>query len=402
MHTKLRQLRTQTDDRWACILFWLEQGGRESLRKFCISRSNGDSVSAEDVELATIAELYSDRSRASEDAFATAMEGNTAKLEGLAIRIASHAASPASHRNRSEARARMTVPLDDRYSEVPAEFVDPLESMEQHRLSFLLRDCLANALTDQEREEFLMHDAAGYTFSQIGRERGCSDEAVRKRHKQSLNKIRLYSKGANLGDHCPSTGETIAAVLAGDEVTEPQLLAMRAHVQHCAACSQVVADGRRSLREAALFFPFPLALGSIGSGGVLEAAKGAWASFTTRTSDLAGTVVSHPAVQTSKPIATGGAIAALLLGGGTYKVIHDAGAEKKKPPVVKKAATPAPVRPTPPATKKPKKAKKKSRKAKKATPAPAPAPAPVPQQTPSTETQSSVDDGSSEFSPEGR
>lgn len=397
----LKRLREATDTRWALLTYWLQEGGQDSLRRFCASNSHGDEQWAEDAASQACLSVYRSGGPSADDAFACAAEGSFDKLEGLVIKAARDHLSLASHQNRKVTLAMGFAQLDERHEQIADEFAeDELESYEDDWVRRLLLDALRNALSDDERNVMLFHTFGGLTFSQIAAQMRSSRNTTEKRFHRSVLKMEHFVRASSEGEHCSQVSKIIGLIIAGDDVGDEATAALRDHANHCETCRQVLANGQRSLREAALFLPLPFVIAPVAQGGgVLESVQGAWASFTNRINEIAAPVINHPAVHVSKPVATGGAVVALLLGGGgVYKAVESGGGEtaKANPSPVPSQPAPAPAPKAQPAPKPEKKHKKKPKARPKSDPAPAPA---APANTPAP---SGVDDGSSEFAPEAR
>jgi RNA polymerase sigma factor (sigma-70 family) len=227
-------------------------------------------------------------------------------------------------------RARAAgAPLDalDLAERLPAPDAAVQERIEREEHLARSREALAQLKPD-ERTALLLK-AEGFSYREIGERQGWTYTKVNRAITEGRKRFLDALAGIESGAECERFGPVVAALAAGDAAAD-DVLALRPHLRHCAACRATVRDLHASrLRRLALHLPFlagvvPLRwLGERAGGEAQPSAAGLRGALHGALHRLTG-----PDAMTGAQLASGGggrgtALAALLSlcvggGAGTY------------------------------------------------------------------------------------
>lgn len=388
------------------LSYWLaEDQNRISLSKAVrkAAANNNQGLEAEDIENDILLQFFESLPPSlRESILADDRQGHTDAINYF-YTAAKHRAFPSSKNETKEKRNREALRLDDETQ--PVEHIDALA----------YRDAFSSVFANHtlfKGESKFFHALAlkvdGYSEHEICSQLGYADN-------KTLNRA-LKSRKARkeiFGRIYPYISESLCSTIRGDyetwlfnvgENSDAALARIDEHIASCERCESAHNRNKTYLRAHALMLPLPVSFAG-GGEGVVGYLTSLWHSLTSRFSD-AGTMVATQAStgswHSAKPLAAAAAVVTLI-GGGTYMASQPANDQTTKPANRSAAASAPPSlldeikpKPAPKRKSKRKTAKKRARPVSpQQTPAPAPAPAPPVEPTP-------IDDGSSEFLPEGR
>lgn len=398
----LTQLGTKTDDRWALLANWFQDGGASKCRAAACS-AGASAVDAEDAVQWMLIELYRSNGLAIDRALERYRDGDSNELDGVALltarRLAASGAATADGRWRGQRPLPMD-PQEETFAIVAGSSPATSTVADERYLTGMLIDAIRNGLSEVRREIFLAHYTGGISFRQLARQHDMPYQQVHRECQRAVQDLGFFVRSTLDGERCGRISETFVLTFSDqDDVDEAALQAMHDHARHCVSCRQIVKEAPGAMREAALVFPLPFLIVASGGGVFAQLHAGAQ-SIVARASETFAPLSQWPVFQSPavKPVAAVSAVVLLVAGGGgAYKATRDDGPPRQDKP---RAAAPTPARKATPA---PRAARKKKVRRKEETPAHTPPP--VAQNTPPAATKEpenvqQTDDGGGEFAPD--
>lgn len=363
--------------------------------------NNNQGLEAEDIENDILLQFFESLPASlRESILVDSAQGHTDTINYF-YTAAKHRAFPSAKNATKEKRNREALRLDDETQ--PVEHIDALA----------YRDAFSSVHANHtlfKGESKFFHALAlkvdGYSEHEICSRLGYADNktlnrALKSRKARKEIFVRIY----------PYISESLCSTIREDyetwlfnagENSDAALARIDEHIASCSRCESAHNRNKTYLRAHALMLPLPM----IAAGGG-EGAEGyftsLWHSLSSRFGD-AGTTITTQASSgnwhSAKPLATAAALVTLV-GGGAYVTTQPAN-DQATQPAKRSAAASAPTSLLDEIKQKPAAKKKVKRKTTRKPSRPAaPQPAPAPARPPAAE-PTPIDDGSSEFLPEGR
>jgi RNA polymerase sigma factor (sigma-70 family) len=171
--------------------------------------------------------------------------------EGAWLRVVIKHEAMAMRRARQASVDRDEVDLDDNVSAGMREVEDVLAGGERVERSV---EALRALKPDEARA--LLLKAEGLSYQEIGRRFGWTYTKVNRSITEGRKRFLNVFGEIESGETCQSHAEALSALAAGN-ATSAQVVSMRPHLRHCAACRATVRELRFSrTRRIALFAPF--------------------------------------------------------------------------------------------------------------------------------------------------